>query len=1110
MSTQPQQLETLVAELESQRALLGDAVVDAALVPLRAKLAALAEAQPAEQVLRQVSVLFLDIVGSTRFVQHLDPEDIHAVMDGALRRFTSIVQQQQGKVLQYAGDSVLAVFGADEAREDDAERAVRAGLAVLEEGRHQGDRARQQHGHDGFDVRVGIHTGTVLLGGGVDADSSIRGMTVHIAARMEQTAPEGGLRISHDTWRQVRGVFDVERQAPLVIKGRDEPIVTYLVKAAKPRAFRDTRRGVDGIETRMVGRDLELGRLAALFETAVRERELALITLVGEAGIGKSRLVAELEHWIELRPEDVWLFRGRAQPQGLHQPYGVLRDLLCWRFEIQDSDSLPQAQAKLARGLALVLGAGAGEVSALLGQLVGLDYSSSPHIAGTLGDGAQLRQRAFHAAAQYFRRLSADRGEPALVLFEDLHWADEGSLAFIERLASDCADLPMLVLCSARPSFFERRARWGEALAAHRRIDIGALPLAHSRQLADALLHRIADPSAVLRDMITTGAEGNPFYMEELTQMLIDDGAIRIDGERWTVAADRLLQFHVPATLTGVLQARIDSLPVPEKRTLQQASVIGHVFWDEALAQLHAQAPLALPALGRRELTLGRDTSAFDGAREYVFKHHLLHQVTYDSVLKRHKTAQHHQTALWLEQRSAGRSGEYLGLIAEHFERAGQAERAAQYWARSAEDALARHADEAALAHAERALALDTTGHDMRRRFAMMRVRQAVFAHRSVRDEQAQALDEMERLADALGDDGRRSQAARNRSLWHASACDWPAALAAAQQALAWAGTGSSTEAAQAHGAASDALLRLDRCPAAREHALAGLAMARATGDKKAQSDHLTNLGNLAMVGKALVDAGQFYEEAVRLKLEIGDRFGAATAVGNLSILMGQLGLLERAREFQSQGLILARETGNRAVQASMLLTQAEILSVQGEAAASLESAQTALHITCEIGDRRQEAEALTTCGDAALALGRWAEAAHHFTAARDLFDAIDMPYWAQMPAAGRASALLAAGDGEAAIAQVDLIMGRLAAGVGAADKCGVLLDCYRVLAAAGDARADAALVAAHTEMQATLAKIDDAQQRRAFLARAMHQNLQAAWALRAASDAAGAAAATP
>ncbi len=316
MATESQQLQAAIDGLEAQRALLGDSVVDLAAGSLRSKLAALTGAAgaasaappgpaPAEQTLKQVSVLFLDVVGSTTLAQHLDPEDIHAVMDGTLAACTTIVESHHGRVLQYAGDNLLAVFGADEAQEDDAERAVRTGLALLLEGRRQGEAVLQRHGHAGFDVRVGIHTGAVLLGGGVDVGGSIRGITVNIAARMEQTAPAGALRISHATYAQVRGVFDVEPQAPIEVKGVDEPIATWLVLRAKPRAFRVVTRGIEGVATRMVGRDAELARLQQAFRRVGNRNEasdaerLTVVTVVAEAGVGKSRLLYEFQNWAE-------------------------------------------------------------------------------------------------------------------------------------------------------------------------------------------------------------------------------------------------------------------------------------------------------------------------------------------------------------------------------------------------------------------------------------------------------------------------------------------------------------------------------------------------------------------------------------------------------------------------------------------------------------------------------------------------------------------------------------------------------------------------------------------------------------------------------------------
>jgi class 3 adenylate cyclase len=462
MDDTPEKIQTAIDALESQRAVLGDAVADMALAPLRDKLAAAqARVHASEQRLKSVTVLFIDVVGSTELSRQLDPEDVHAVMDSALERLSAVVRLHRGRVLQYAGDSLLAVFGADQAHEDDAERAVRAGLAIVDEAPVLAARVQDEYGLSGFNLRVGINTGPVLLGGGVDAEGSIRGITVNIAARMEQSAPVGGLRISHDTYRHVRGLFEVEVEPPILVKGIAEPVRSYLVLRARPRAFRVVNRGVEGIETRMVGRDAELARLTDTFESVREDKSLALVTVVADAGLGKSRLGFEFGHWLELRRDRVRYFHGRPQPYGNNVPYGLLRDLLAWRFEILDGDSQVVAQAKLAQGLGPVLGERAAEQTALVGQLIGLDYDADPHIAGIANEAKQIRDRAFHALAQYFRLLQQQDGATLVLLFDDLHWADEGSLDFVNYLALACRDLPVLILGLTRPTLFERRPLCG-------------------------------------------------------------------------------------------------------------------------------------------------------------------------------------------------------------------------------------------------------------------------------------------------------------------------------------------------------------------------------------------------------------------------------------------------------------------------------------------------------------------------------------------------------------------------------------------------------------------------------------------------------------------------
>ncbi|HMO44448.1 MAG TPA: tetratricopeptide repeat protein [Rubrivivax sp.] len=626
-----EQLQAAIGALEAQRALLGDAVVDTAVGPLRRELAAL-QAPPAAaaQQLKQVSVLFVDVVGSTAIGQQLDPETIHAVMDTALERFTAVVQAEGGRVLQYTGDGMLAAFGTEAASEDDVECAIRAALSIVESARRHAPLVRQRHGVPDFNVRAGVHTGRVLLGGGVDAEGSIRGATVNIAARMEQSAPPGRVRISHDSWRHVRGLFEAEEQEPISVKGVAQPMRSWLVLRPLPRASRSGPRGIEGLATPMVGRDTELGLLHGRLQRAIATRRPHAVTVVGEAGLGKSRLLAEFQRGLDAQRVRVLL--GRAHPRSAVEPYGVLHDLVARATGMAEGEPASDARDKLERALSPLFEAEGHAPAHRIGQLLGLDFSASAHVKPLLGDDAALRAAAFDDGVRALQRLCAAR--PALWVLDDLHWTDAGSMAFVHHVMRHAADAPLLVLTLTRPTVFEHHPDWMQGIALHGRIDLRPLDEALSQELAEALLQRLRDVPDALRTLVIGGSEGNPFYMEELVKMLIDDAVIVVEPQGWRVLADRLAQARVPATLTGILQARLDALPAAERLALQRAAVVGHEFWDLALAAVDAQAPRLLPQLLKKELIVPRDARAFDGGSEYAFKHHLLHQVAYDSVLR--------------------------------------------------------------------------------------------------------------------------------------------------------------------------------------------------------------------------------------------------------------------------------------------------------------------------------------------------------------------------------------------------------------------------------------------------------------------------------------------
>jgi class 3 adenylate cyclase/tetratricopeptide (TPR) repeat protein len=1099
--TESDQIAASIAALETQRAVLGDAVTDTALASLKEKLAALgAHSQPAQQQLKQVTVLFADVVDSTRLSQHLDPEDMLAVMEGALRRFAASIERHGGRVLQFAGDGLHAAFGAETTREDDPERAVRAGLALLTEAKLHAAEVATKFAIPDFAIRVGINTGPVLMGGGLDADKTAMGLAINVARRMEESAPVGGLRMSHDTYRHIRGVFDVAEETPLVVKGVDEPMRTYLVLRAKPRAFRNTPRGIEGIETRMVGRDRELGQIQETFDAVLEDKELALVTVVAEAGLGKSRLLYEFDNWLELRPEKIWLFRGRAYPQSAGQPYGLLRDLFAWRFQIQDSDSLEQAREKLRAGIAPWFGPSGDEQTALLGHLIGLDYSASPHIAGILQDAKQIRDRAFHAAAQYFRRLSQGNGDPVAILLDDLHWADDGSLDFVNYLAEVAHDLPILVVCLARPVLFERRPRWGSGQAAHERIELTPLGKRGSRELAEALLQRLAEVPQVLRELITGGAEGNPFYMEELTKMLIDDGVIVTGPEQWRVAPERLVKVHIPATLTGVLQARLDALPREEKTALQQAAVVGHVFWDEAVAAIHTPSKAALPALARRELVFGRETTAVDEAGEYVFKHHVLHQVTYDSVLKRDRRDYHQKTGDWLATKSGARVSEYLGLIADHYERAGDTVNAAAYLRRAGEDAAQRYANDAALQYLNRALAL-TPEADVAGRFALLLAREAVFDLQGARPAQRADLDALETLADHLDDDALRAEVAARRAQYSNSVSDYPGAIEAARRAVALAEAAGVSTALRANRVWGWALMRQGDYAGAQVRADANLATARASGDRRAKADALRLLAAISGEQGNATAQHHFHEQCLQINRSLGDRRREASDLNNLGDAEMRLGNYPAAATWLEQSLHLARSLGHREGECVALANLALVAHSRGDHEAAMTYGRQSVGIARTIDAREREAFAMIGIGHALAALLRHAEAVEAYDAALALWREMGAPNIATEPLAGLARVKLAEGNVDQARAHVEDILTHLATGGstdGTDEPLRIYLTCFQVLEAAHDPRADALLTTMHAMFEQRAAKITDPDAQRMFRHDIAHnREIASAWAER-------------
>ncbi|MDH4146818.1 MAG: AAA family ATPase [Acidimicrobiia bacterium] len=670
-----EQLESAIAAQEGLRGIVEDELIDATIALLRQRVDSLA----GDHRRRQITVLFADVSGFTALSEKLDAEHVTDVMNAVWKRLDAVVLDNGGRIDKHIGDALMALWGADVSREDDPERALRAALRMQD--------ALASVGRDSglsLSMRIGVNTGPVVLGGvGSTGEFTAMGDAVNVASRLEHAAPVGGILTSHDTYRHVRGVFEVRQLDPLVVKGKSRPLRVYEVSGVKQRAFRVPSRGVDGVETATVGRDAELAELYRTFEEVASGQAARLLTIVGEAGMGKSRLLYEFDNWLELSPETVRYFKGRAVPQRRTVPLMLFRDLVASRFEIVDSDSPSVVLEKLVQGTHGVVGR---QQAAVLGSWLGFELAGVAAVpSGLERDRLALAGRMF-----LFELIGAYLAEsPVVILLEDVHWADEESLRLVGELLVAHSRQPLMVVAAARPEFLAARPEWDTTGSRSELIVLDPLSVSSVRVLLAETLQRVDDVPNILMDLVLARCDGNPFYVEEIVRMLIDDGVVETDGPdgRWTVDTDRVDAARVPATLTGLLQARLDALPYEARACLQGASVLGRIFWDRAVDAL-TQRPVALGPALERELVYSRYPAAFAGCEEFVFKHALLRDVAYETVLLSERPQLHTRAAVWLEEVAAGRRDEYLAEIGGHYRLAGNHAAAAEMFYDAADVAL--------------------------------------------------------------------------------------------------------------------------------------------------------------------------------------------------------------------------------------------------------------------------------------------------------------------------------------------------------------------------------------------------------------------------------------
>ncbi len=868
-----------------------------------------------------VTIAFTDVVGSTALGEGLDPEVLRRVMTTFFERMRAVLERHGGSVEKYIGDAIVAVFGIPEVHEDDALRAVRAAWEMRGALDELNEELAARHGVR-IETRTGINTGEVLAEES-RAAAPLTADAANTAARLEQAAPPGGILLGDPTYRLVRDAVAVEPAGDLELRGKAKPLPAWRLVDVAPEGPGVARR----LDSPMVGREAELDLLHRTFDRAVAERACRLITVAGAPGVGKSRLAAELLSWLETRAR---VLRGRCLPYGDGITFWPVVEVVREAAGIGQDDG---ADAAIERIAALVPDRDeSAVVAARLASLLGLTEEATP------------TQEAFWAVRRLLESI-ADR-EPVAVVFDDIHWGESTFLDLVEYLAGFTSEVPVLLLCLARPELTERRPGWGSAVPGAETVRLDPLTEDQSERLIENLLGQ-APLDEQARGRIRSTAEGNPLFVEEILRMLVDQGLIRREDGRW-VAGD-LSAIAIPPTIGALLTARLEQLASEERAVIQRAAVVGKVFWWGAVAELSPESERAavgghLQALVRRELVRPDSSQRFSGEDAFRFGHILIRDAAYAGTTKEDRGELHERFADWLERRAADRPAEFEEVVGYHLEQAHRyraelgllederlARRAAGSLGSAGRRAFDRYDMPAAASLFSRATAL-LEAHDPYRLELLVPLAEALGEAGRV-DEASAAIDEAVDGAEARGDE--RLAAVARLAPWFAIRGEYDVGeiVRAGRSAIeVFERHGDRRGLSRARAVVGRGHWHAGRAALAERDIEEALVLARETGDRRQEAECMLWLGAILAQGPRPVDEAAGRAETV-LREARGHRTIEAYMCHALAHLRAWQGRLDEGREFGRRYSAILRENGQMASWAESLEALADVERVAGNTA---------------------------------------------------------------------------------------------------------------------------------------------------------------------------------
>lgn len=936
---------------------------------------------------RHVTVLFADISGFTALSERIDSEDLYNLVQDYIRLLANNVYKYEGVVDKITGDGIMALFGAPISHENNSERAVRAALDMQSDLEELSQKTARELGAE-IRVRIGLHSGLVIVGG-IGANDLVLnytaiGDTVNLAHRIEEAAPPGSILISEAVFRQVRPFFECRRVAALNPKGITHPVIAYEVIGEKSQPER--ARGIEGLRAPMIGREGELTQLKRAAQDLLENRRGQFVLITGEAGLGKSRLADEFKAWLDI--SQLRILEGQSLAYR-RVSYWLIRHILYHYLEMPLTAPPLKARERLHQRLFQTMGIQAEEALPYLELLMSLPLSDSQAAQRLeLIEAGQLRQQIF--LTMYDLLVLEARKQPLLIILEDLHWADEASLEMLAFLLDALRQAPIFFLAvsrSVQSGALERAVIWARQNLGERfrHIQLQSLSRDQSRQLLNLLLS-IPNLPAPLREQILLRAAGVPFYLEETLRMLIDQGVLQKVNGRWQIAATvQPASLGVPDTLQELILTRFDRLTPVQRRTLQVAAVIGKDFSLPLLSSVLSpeelyDLPSTLESLVEREFILPLHSGASN--TEFTFRHILMSDAIYSTLLRKERSALHSRVAETIEQLYADRIEDQVELLANHFRWSTRLDRALHYLILAGQKAFRNHVNQQARMHYEAALDLLKQVEFEPYQAYQIHVGLGdclMFSgeYPEARKHYELALREIQQ--EPLGEKAReRSSVLRKIARTHERQGDYEIALqrlSEAQEALEATGQLYVNEQARIWNDRAWIYFRRGELTEAERLLREALSQVEDSTDYDVIASIYNRLGGIAYNQGDWEQAANALRKSIQIREETHDLVNLATLLNNLGLLEIEMGQLDSALENLARSYELKKRL-NQPEGVAMALNNLGWLRIQrGELGEARSALQQALDLARQIGYSSLCQQILRNFGELHLAAQDWSAA---------------------------------------------------------------------------------------------------------------------------------------